>query len=62
MTTGSIAAQTTCPECQGEVSFPRRPLNGEVVVCASCGAELEVRSTQPLRLELAPEIEEDWGE
>ncbi|PJF22822.1 MAG: lysine biosynthesis protein LysW, partial [Phototrophicales bacterium] len=27
-----------------------------------CGAELEIISLNPLQLELAPEVEEDWGE
>jgi alpha-aminoadipate carrier protein LysW len=38
------------------------PERGEIVECAECGAELEVLSTDPMRLELAPEAEEDWGE
>jgi len=52
----------TCPECEGVVSFPRRPLVGEVARCPDCNAELEVRRIEPLTLELAPEVEEDWGE
>ncbi|MBE9507737.1 MAG: lysine biosynthesis protein LysW, partial [Chloroflexi bacterium] len=27
-----------------------------------CGIELEVMSLEPITLELAPEVEEDWGE
>lgn len=34
---------------------------GELVVTDE-GAELEVVSLSPLRFELAPEEEEDWGE
>lgn len=52
----------TCPECGGEVSFSRAPLAGQVVTCPQCGAELEVTSINPIVLELAPEVEEDWGE
>ncbi|MBK9189592.1 MAG: lysine biosynthesis protein LysW [Phycisphaerales bacterium] len=51
-----------CPECGGRVEFARAPLNGEVVRCAECAVELEVTSTQPLSVVLAPEVEEDWGE
>ena len=51
-----------CPECAGGVSFARRPLNGEVVRCGDCGVELEVTSTQPIRIALAPQVQEDWGE
>jgi alpha-aminoadipate carrier protein LysW len=35
---------------------------GEVVRCTDCSAELEVTSREPLMLEVAPEVEEDWGE
>ena len=35
---------------------------GESVVCADCGVELEVMSVDPITLDLAPEVEEDWGE
>lgn len=56
------AASARCPECDGAVVFNRPPLTGQVVSCAGCAAELEVTSREPLRLELAPEVEEDWGE
>ena len=39
-----------------------KPMRGEILVCPDCGAELEVVSEQPFRLELAPKEEEDWGE
>ena len=51
-----------CPECDGVVSVPNDAIEGEIVPCADCGAELEVRSLNPLTLELAPEVQEDWGE
>jgi alpha-aminoadipate carrier protein LysW len=35
---------------------------GEIVECTDCTAELEVMGVEPLKLELAPEEEEDWGE
>ncbi|MFG0244968.1 MAG: lysine biosynthesis protein LysW [Phycisphaerales bacterium JB052] len=60
MTTATITA--TCPECDAEISFERAPLNGEIARCNECTAELEVISTEPITLELAPEVEEDWGE
>ncbi len=53
---------TICPECDATVPFQRPPLNGEVVRCRDCSAELEVTSTAPLAVALAPEVEEDWGE
>lgn len=61
MTTDTIA-RAACPECDAHVTFARPPLNAQVVTCTTCGAELEVTSRDPLRLELAPEVEEDWGE
>ncbi len=35
---------------------------GEIVLCPDCEVELEVRSVNPVTVELAPEVEEDWGE
>lgn len=55
-------AAGACPECEQPVAFARAPLAGQVVTCVGCGAELEVTSRDPLRLEPAPEVEEDWGE
>jgi alpha-aminoadipate/glutamate carrier protein LysW len=53
--------EATCPECEGPITLAD-PLQGEIIPCAACGAELEVVSLDPVRLELAPEEEEDWGE
>jgi alpha-aminoadipate/glutamate carrier protein LysW len=52
---------TTCPECDGSVPVTNVE-RGEIVPCPDCGAELEVRELDPLVLELAPEVREDWGE
>lgn len=51
-----------CPECGAEFVIPADTLVGEIIVCPECGAELEVMSTDPPELALAPEVEEDWGE
>lgn len=51
-----------CPECAGAVAFRRTPLRGEVVRCGACSSELEVTDTDPVSLQLAPQVEEDWGE
>ncbi len=58
----SVVASAACPECGGTVPFERAPMSAEVVVCGGCSAELEVVFTSPLRLALAPEVQEDWGE
>ncbi len=50
-----------CPECEGEGNV-QDAMRGEIVQCPDCGSELEVVSTEPVKLQLAPEEEEDWGE
>ena len=55
-------ANISCVECAGEVSVGADVMLGEIIECPECGAELEVTNLTPLVLELAPEIEEDWGE
>lgn len=62
MTTPTTTIQTACPECDGVIPFDRPPLSGQVSTCATCAVELEVVALNPLRVELAPEVEEDWGE
>lgn len=51
-----------CPECASNVSVPEDVMANEIVACETCGLELEVVSTSPLTVDLAPEEEEDWGE
>ena len=53
--------EATCPECEATLSLSN-PLQGEIVPCPDCGADLEVVELSPVRLELAPEEAEDWGE
>ena len=51
-----------CPECDASLTLGDDPMVSEILACAGCGAELEVVATDPLRLQPAPEVEEDWGE
>lgn len=51
-----------CPECEATITLSPDLLDGEIIQCPDCGVELEVLSTEPLELALAPAIEEDWGE
>ena len=51
-----------CPECDADVEIPGDAMENELVSCAECGIELEIMSLDPIELELAPEVEEDWGE
>lgn len=58
-----MTAQLTgnCPECDAEIVLTD-VIEGEIVVCSDCGVDLEVTGLNPLKLELAPMEEEDWGE
>ncbi len=51
-----------CPECDATITLATDVLDGEIVHCPDCGADLEVVSVNPVVLALAPEVEEDWGE
>jgi alpha-aminoadipate carrier protein LysW len=51
-----------CPECDAEISLAADSVEGEIVVCPDCAAELELVTLDPPTLELAPEVGEDWGE
>lgn len=53
---------STCPECEATLTIPADAVEGEIVPCPDCGAELEVVSVAPVTLALAPEVQEDWGE
>jgi alpha-aminoadipate carrier protein LysW len=53
---------TDCPECGAAVGLPATVEIGEIVDCGGCGSELEVVDDDPVTLEAAPELEEDWGE
>ncbi|MEA3375934.1 MAG: lysine biosynthesis protein LysW [Chloroflexota bacterium] len=52
----------TCPECAAELDLGPDTVVAEIVVCPDCGVELEVMSVDPVEVDLAPEVEEDWGE
>lgn len=51
-----------CPECAAELGLAPDVEEGEIIVCPECAVELEVMSVAPITIELAPEVEEDWGE
>ncbi|HLL64403.1 MAG TPA: lysine biosynthesis protein LysW [Micromonosporaceae bacterium] len=53
---------TACPECEHKLALPDATRLSEVVECPDCRSELEVVSTDPVLLAIAPEAEEDWGE
>ena len=52
-----------CPECDANINISNNTKVGEVITCPDCAAQLEVLTVTPaVKLILAPEIEEDWGE
>ncbi|MCK4898251.1 MAG: lysine biosynthesis protein LysW [Anaerolineales bacterium] len=55
-------ANVTCPECVAELELASDVEVNEIMVCSDCGVDLEVTSLAPATVELAPMVEEDWGE
>ena len=51
-----------CIECGAEIEVEDDVEVGEILMCEQCGAELEVTNNDPIEVDLAPEVEEDWGE
>lgn len=51
-----------CPDCQAKILLEDILEKGEVITCQDCSVELEVVNTQPLRVNYAPKVKEDWGE
>lgn len=55
-------SNATCVVCEASVNLPDDCCEGELVICGDCGTELEVISMDPLTVEEAPQVQEDWGE
>lgn len=53
---------SACPLCAAPVQLTADVMEGEIISCADCAAELEVLSITPVSIGAAPEVEEDWGE
>ena len=51
-----------CPVCGAEVEIGSDVVKGELLECDDCGTELEVVAVDPVKLQEAPEAEEDWGQ
>ncbi|MDR1874547.1 MAG: lysine biosynthesis protein LysW [Synergistaceae bacterium] len=51
-----------CPVCDADVNVAADAMAGELLTCSDCGVELEVTALEPLTVEEAPEVQEDWGE
>ncbi len=54
--------QILCPDCEGNIVLDSSTEKGEVVTCKDCSVQLEVVSLQPLKVNPAPKLDEDWGE
>lgn len=52
----------TCVACEGEVALSNDVETAEIVDCAACGTELEVVGVDPVEVDEAPDLDEDWGE
>ncbi|MEL6527794.1 MAG: lysine biosynthesis protein LysW [Chloroflexota bacterium] len=57
-----ITLTTSCPACEADVAIPSDAMQNELIACPDCGSELEIINLEPLELDFAPEVEEDWGE
>lgn len=54
----------TCPVCDAQVSLSQDTEVSEIITCPECETRLVVEEVGKgnVRLEEAPEIEEDWGQ
>ena len=55
-------AMATCAECDEEIEVSDRARVCQRVVCANCGARLEVVSTNPLELDPGFDDDEEWDD
>ncbi|QZA88309.1 lysine biosynthesis protein LysW [Salinarchaeum sp. IM2453] len=62
MTTNEDTITAEDPITGEEIELPADLEVGQIVDSPVTGAELEVISTDPIELEEAPDLEEDWGE
>jgi alpha-aminoadipate/glutamate carrier protein LysW len=53
---------TFCPECETRIQVPRSVRLADQLECPECTSLLEVISLEPLELDLAYELEEDYEE
>lgn len=58
----NTAANAACPICEAEVEIVEGTVIGELMECGDCGTELEITKVDPIEIQEAPEVEEDWGE
>ncbi len=58
-----MTIKAKCPVCGAEIELPDDVMDGEIIECEACGAQLEVkREGDKVELKVAEETAEDWGE
>ena len=60
----TTAFASECLVCDSPLDITQVPEKGEILECGACGQEHEVVGLDAgkVTVELAPEVEEDWGE
>ena len=51
-----------CPLCGAQIHEEENLILNELLICSTCGTELEVVSTDPLIVVEAQVEDEDWGQ
>ena len=51
-----------CVNCQSPIKLGFQPIDGQILICVACGAEVEVINDKPLELALYSEDYDDDGE
>jgi lysine biosynthesis protein LysW len=55
--------QSNCPICDLNITLATDSVENEVLACQSCGSSLLVANTTGgFKLDVAPAVQEDWGE
>ena len=54
--------QAACPTCDAPIALPAGVFVHERIRSADSGTNIEVVTTILASVDLAPEVEEDWGE
>lgn len=53
---------TKCLECHADITLDQDIQAGEVVACPECSTDFEIIEANPVKIEKAPEAQEDWGQ
>lgn len=53
---------TICPICVVQLKLLPDSIIGELLECQDCGTELFITGVDPITVEIAPPVDEDWGQ